>query len=54
MTIQDLRARNLIVLEAISGSRSYGLDWPGSDTDIKGVFVLPQADYYGLCTTPRR
>lgn len=48
MTIQDLRARNLIVLEAISGSRSYGLDLPGSDTDSKGVFILPETDYYGL------
>jgi hypothetical protein len=48
MTIQDLRDKGLIVLECISGSRSYGLDLPGSDTDLKGVFVLPEEDYYGL------
>ncbi|QDK78577.1 nucleotidyltransferase [Spirosoma sp. KCTC 42546] len=48
MTIQDLRNRNLIVFECISGSRAYGTDLPTSDTDIRGVFVLPQADLYGL------
>lgn len=48
MTIQDLRDRNLILFECISGSRAYGTDLPTSDTDIRGVFVLPQADLYGL------
>jgi hypothetical protein len=32
---------------ALSGSRAYGLDSPTSDTDIKGVFVLPKRLYYG-------
>lgn len=48
MTIEDLKSRQLIVFECISGSRSYGTDLPTSDTDIKGVFVLPEADFYGL------
>ena len=48
MTIQELRDRNLIIFECISGSRAYGTDLPTSDTDIRGVFVLPQADLYGL------
>lgn len=48
MTIQELRDRKLIVLECISGSRSYGLQLPGSDTDLKGVFVLPEDEYLGL------
>lgn len=48
MTIEDLRKRNLIVLECISGSKAYGLDTPSSDTDLKGVFVLPKQEYYGL------
>lgn len=48
MDIQSLRDRGLIVFECISGSRSYGLDLPGSDTDLKGVFILPQKEYYGL------
>lgn len=48
MTIDDLREKNLIVLECISGSRAYGLDTPDSDTDIKGVFILPKRDFYSL------
>lgn len=48
MTIEDLRNKKLIVLECISGSKAYGLDTPTSDTDLKGVFVLPKQDYYGL------
>ena len=48
MTIQNLRDRNLILFECISGSRAYGTDLPTSDTDIRGVFLLPQADLYGL------
>lgn len=53
MTIKDLKANNLIVLECISGSKAYGLDTPSSDTDIKGVFVLPKKDFYGLNYIPQ-
>jgi predicted nucleotidyltransferase len=48
MTIEELQNRGLIVYECISGSRAYGLDTPESDTDIKGVFILPQDEIYGL------
>jgi uncharacterized protein len=48
MTLQDLRNRNLIIFECISGSNAYGTNTPTSDTDIRGVFVLPQDDLYGL------
>lgn len=48
MTIADLKAQNLLLFECISGSRAYGTDLPTSDTDLKGVFVLPQAQFYGL------
>jgi len=48
MTVDDLRERGLIILECISGSRAYGLETPTSDTDIKGVFLLPKKDFYGL------
>ena len=48
MTIQDLKSQNLILFEAISGSKSFGLDTPASDTDIKGVFYLPKEKFYGL------
>ncbi len=48
MTIQDLKAKNIILLDCISGSRAYGLHTPQSDTDMKGVFLLPKRVYYGL------
>jgi hypothetical protein len=48
LTIDDLKAQNLLLFESISGSKAYGLDTDTSDTDIRGVFVLPQDDYYGL------
>ncbi len=48
LNLQDLRSQNLILLEAISGSHAYGLNTPTSDTDIRGVFLLPQDRLYGL------
>lgn len=53
MTIQDLKSQNLILFEAISGSKSFGLDTPTSDTDIKGVFYLPKEKFYGLDYIPQ-
>ncbi len=48
MTIQELKEKNLILLECISGSRAYGLDTPESDTDIRGVFFLPKEKFLSL------
>jgi hypothetical protein len=48
MNIADLKNKNLLLFECISGSRAYGTDLPTSDTDIKGVFVLPKTQFYGL------
>lgn len=48
LTLQDLRDRNLILLEAVSGSHAYGLNTPTSDVDVRGVFILPQEELYGL------
>lgn len=53
MTIKDLKEKGLIILECISGSKAYGLDTPSSDTDIKGVFLLPKKEFYGLKYTPQ-
>ncbi|UOQ77440.1 nucleotidyltransferase domain-containing protein [Hymenobacter sp. 5516J-16] len=53
MTIADLRQRGLILFEAISGSRAYGTNLPHSDTDLKGVFILPEAEFYGLTYVPQ-
>ena len=48
LTIDDLRKQNIIIFECIAGSQSYNLHTPTSDLDIRGVFVLPETDYFGL------
>ncbi|EDP98282.1 nucleotidyltransferase domain-containing protein [Kordia algicida OT-1] len=48
MTLEELKKSGNIIFECISGSRAYGLDTPTSDTDIRGVFVLPKSTYYSL------
>jgi hypothetical protein len=53
LTIKNLKENNLLLFEGISGSRAYGLSLPSSDTDIKGVFVLPQNSFYGLDYIPQ-
>jgi len=53
MTIEDLKQQDLIIYECISGSHAYGLNIPTSDVDIKGVFVLPKQDFYGLNYIPQ-
>ena len=53
MTIQDLRDQNLILFEAVSGSRAYGTNLAHSDTDLKGVFVLPERQFLGLDYVPQ-
>lgn len=48
MTIEEIKSKNLVLLEVISGSKAFGLDTPTSDTDIKGVFYIPKEKYFGL------
>jgi len=53
MTIENLKSQNLILFEAIAGSKAFGLNTPSSDTDIKGVFYLPKEQFYGLDYIPQ-
>ncbi|UFH33940.1 nucleotidyltransferase domain-containing protein [Chryseobacterium sp. C-71] len=53
MTIQDIKSRNLILFQAISGSRSFGLETENSDTDIRGVYYLTKEDFFGLNYIPQ-
>lgn len=46
--IEYLKRNNLIIFEVISGSKAYGLHNEDSDTDIKGVYVLPEDDFYSF------
>jgi hypothetical protein len=48
MTLEELKKSGHIIFECISGSRAYGLDTASSDTDIRGVFILPESDFYSL------
>lgn len=48
LTLEDLHQQQLLLFEATSGSHAYGLSLPTSDVDVKGVFVLPKAQFYGL------
>jgi hypothetical protein len=48
MTIEELKISGSIIFESISGSKAYGLDTATSDTDIRGVFILPKRQFYSL------
>ncbi|MEK7254655.1 MAG: nucleotidyltransferase domain-containing protein [Bacteroidota bacterium] len=53
MTITDLKSQNLLLFEALTGSRAYGTDLPTSDHDIRGIFILPKKQFYGLTDLPQ-
>ncbi|UPQ75756.1 nucleotidyltransferase domain-containing protein [Chryseobacterium nepalense] len=53
MTISTLQNKDLILFEAISGSRAFGLATENSDTDIRGVYHVPKEDFFGLHYTPQ-
>lgn len=53
MTIETLRSQRLILLECLSGSKAYHLSTPDSDTDIKGVFILPKKEFYAMQYIPQ-
>jgi uncharacterized protein len=49
MTLEQLNTNEShLLFKCISGSHAYGLALPTSDTDIKGVYVLPKVEFYGL------
>ncbi len=51
MTILELKNQNLLLFEAVSGSHAYGLQHKDSDVDLRGVFVMPKVQFYGLAQT---
>jgi hypothetical protein len=53
LTIEEIKKNGWLIFEAIVGSRAYGLDTAKSDTDIRGVFVLPKELFYSLEYTPQ-
>ncbi len=53
MELDHIKSHNLILFQAISGSRSFGLATKNSDTDIRGVYYLPKEDFFGLHYIPQ-
>lgn len=51
--IDFLKQNKLILFEAISGSKAFGLATEKSDTDIRGVFYLPKEFFYGIEYIPQ-
>ncbi|MDC8002912.1 nucleotidyltransferase domain-containing protein [Aureisphaera galaxeae] len=47
-TLSALKASKAIIFECVSGSRAYGLATATSDTDVRGVFILPKEQYYSM------
>ena len=48
LTIEKIKSNGWLIYEVVAGSKAYGLDTAKSDTDIRGVFVLPKDYFYGL------
>ena len=45
-------AGDLVIFRGVTGSRAYGTNRPGSDEDIRGVFLVPPVEYALLCAPP--
>ena len=48
LTINLVKQNGWLVYEVIAGSKAYGLNNAASDTDIRGVYILPADLYYGF------
>jgi len=48
MTVEEIKNRNLIIMECVAGSHLYGTNIPESDIDIRGIFMVPNKDYLSL------
>ncbi|MET0466178.1 MAG: nucleotidyltransferase domain-containing protein [Chitinophagaceae bacterium] len=53
LTVNDIKQKGWLIFEAVTGSRSFGLDTANSDTDIRGIFVLPKQLFYSMDYTPQ-
>lgn len=53
MTIEQVKNNGWLIFEVITGSRAYNLATDISDTDFRGVFVLPRNLFYSLDYIPQ-
>ena len=51
MTLDTLYQNRYLLLEAVMGSQAYGTALPGSDEDLRGIFILPEYELFGLTYT---
>ena len=53
VTIEALFTQpHFILLECVSGSHAYGLNRPGSDRDLRGIYAVPAVSYLSLSGPP--
>ena len=48
LNVEAVTSPELLLFKAVTGSRAYGTDTPESDTDYRGVFVMPRENFFGL------
>lgn len=48
ITIDSIKKDGWLIFEAIVGSKAYGLDTEKSDTDIRGIYVVPRELFYSM------
>jgi len=48
MTLEEARDSRALLFECVAGSRAYGTSHANSDTDLRGVFVMPRPILFGL------
>jgi predicted nucleotidyltransferase len=53
MAPEEVKANGWLIFETIAGSRAYGLASENSDTDIRGVFILPLDYLLGMEYIPQ-
>lgn len=53
MRFIEVTNKEYLLFESVTGSHAYGTNVEGSDVDLKGIFVLPKAQFYGLSYTPQ-
>ena len=46
--LETARSPSCLLFECVTGSRAYGTETPESDTDLRGVFVMPRDSFFGL------
>jgi predicted nucleotidyltransferase len=52
-TVDELRKSSSIIFECLAGSRMYGLHTPESDSDIRGLFILPKSWHLSILYSPK-